>query len=99
MYSYIESEPGLWTVGELSADGSWDPESDHDSREAAADRVANLNGSPRTTTVDDLRRQVHDLQEQVKRLLSVVNTHTAEITDLQEDLKEHVNDIDRPHSL
>jgi len=45
MYVYIRSEPGLWTVGFYRPDGTWISESDHDSREAAAGRVAYLNGS------------------------------------------------------
>ena len=53
MYVYIHSETSpegfwLWTVGHYDPDGTWIPESDHDSSEAAADRVAYLNGlSPR----------------------------------------------------
>ncbi len=45
MYVYINSEPGLWTVGFYRPDGKWEPESDHDNKEAAAERVAWLNGS------------------------------------------------------
>ena len=45
MYVYINSEPGLWTVGFYRPDGRWEPESDHQSIEAAAQRVAWLNGS------------------------------------------------------
>ena len=44
MYVYIESEPGLWTVGFYSPDGEWHPESDHEVREDAAKRVSWLNG-------------------------------------------------------
>lgn len=41
---YIQSEPGLWTVGFYSPDGRWQPDSDHDSRESAATRCHWLNG-------------------------------------------------------
>jgi hypothetical protein len=44
MYVYIETEPGLWTVGFYTPDGKWIPESDHSEREDAAKRVAYLNG-------------------------------------------------------
>ena len=44
MYVYIESEPGLWTVGFYKPDGTWEPESDHDTQEKAATRVHYLNG-------------------------------------------------------
>ncbi len=45
MYVYLRSEPGLWTVGFYSPDGKWNPESDYNSSEEAASRVAFLNGS------------------------------------------------------
>jgi len=44
MYVYIQSEPGLWTVGFYRPDGRWESESDHDTQEAAAERVHYLNG-------------------------------------------------------
>lgn len=44
MYVYIKSEPGLWTVGFYRPDGKWEAESDHESSEEAAKRVAWLNG-------------------------------------------------------
>ena len=43
-YVYIQSEPGLWTVGFYNPDGKWEPESDHPVREDAAARVHYLNG-------------------------------------------------------
>jgi hypothetical protein len=44
MYVYLESEPGLWTVGHYAPGGGWIAESDHVSRESAAARVHYLNG-------------------------------------------------------
>jgi len=44
---YLQSEPGLFTVGFYRPDGRWEPESDHDSREKAAERVHYLNGGAR----------------------------------------------------
>ncbi len=44
MYVYIKSEPNLWTVGFYDPQGEWHPDSDHDSREKAAERVHYLNG-------------------------------------------------------
>jgi hypothetical protein len=45
MWVYIQSEPGLYTVGFYSPDGEWHTDSDHGDREEAAARVAWLNGS------------------------------------------------------
>lgn len=42
-YVYKQTEPRLWTVGTYDG-GEWEPESDHDSPEAAAARVHYLNG-------------------------------------------------------
>ena len=44
MYVYIQSENNLWTVGFYSPDGKWNPESDHNTSEAATKRVKYLNG-------------------------------------------------------
>ena len=53
MYVYIISEKAghqgatedLFTVGFYRPDGKWEPESDHRTREEAAERTAWLNGS------------------------------------------------------
>lgn len=44
MYVYIRSEKNLWTVGFYSPNGEWNPESDYDTPEKAAERVHYLNG-------------------------------------------------------
>lgn len=44
-YVYIQSEPGLFTVGFYDPSGRWHAESDHGSRGDAAERVAYLNGT------------------------------------------------------
>jgi hypothetical protein len=48
MYVYIVSEHDwqhtLYTVGFYSPDGKWNPESDHDTKESASERVHYLNG-------------------------------------------------------
>ncbi len=45
MYVYVQSEPGLWTVGFYDPSGRWHADSDYDNRSDAAARVAWLNGS------------------------------------------------------
>lgn len=44
-YVYMRSEPNLWTVGFYRPDGRWESESDHETADAAADRVCRLNGT------------------------------------------------------
>jgi hypothetical protein len=44
MWVYWQSQPQLWTVGYYDPQGDRVPESDHDSSEAAANRVHWLNG-------------------------------------------------------
>ncbi|WP_444902205.1 hypothetical protein ACJJIG_04545 [Microbulbifer sp. SSSA007] len=44
MYVYQQTEPGLWTVGFYDPSGTWHTDSDHNSPELAANRVAFLNG-------------------------------------------------------
>jgi hypothetical protein len=43
MYTYIQSEPGLWTVGYYAGE-KWESESDHARKEWAANRAHFLNG-------------------------------------------------------
>jgi len=44
MYVYIRTESSLWTVGFYDPQGKFQPESDWDTKEAAAERVHFLNG-------------------------------------------------------
>lgn len=44
IWLYIKSESRLWTVGFYKPDGKFEPESDHDSSDKAAERVHYLNG-------------------------------------------------------
>lgn len=60
-YVYIRSEPELWTTGHYAPDGTWVPESDHESVRHAAERAAYLNGysnSPAYDLVAHMRRQI-----------------------------------------
>lgn len=43
-YVYIESEANLFTVGFYDLSGKWHPESDHEFKQDAANRVHYLNG-------------------------------------------------------
>lgn len=44
MYVYQKTESCLYTVGFYDPNGKWIPETDHATREEAAERVAFLNG-------------------------------------------------------
>lgn len=43
-YTYIRSEPRLWTVGYYDPAGKWQPESDHSTPAEAATRAMLMNG-------------------------------------------------------
>lgn len=68
MYVYIQSEPGLYTVGFYNPSGDWVPESDHPTPEAAADRVNYLNGAGAIRhELDSLRRRVEALESKRRK--------------------------------
>jgi hypothetical protein len=46
MYVYKQFEPDLWTVGFYDPTGKWIPESDHGTKEEAAERTHFMNGGP-----------------------------------------------------
>jgi len=46
---YINSEPGLWTVGFYDPAGRWHTDEDYPNKQMAADRVHYLNGGNVTT--------------------------------------------------
>ncbi len=48
MYVYKRTEASLYTVGFYTPGGQWIAESDHDTSEEAAARVAYLNGQKET---------------------------------------------------
>ena len=61
MWVYINSEPGLWTVGFYSPDGKWHTDADYGDRDKARERVAWLNGGspiPRSISPEDFDRLV-----------------------------------------
>jgi len=57
MYVYKRTEPGLWTVGYYHPNGEWEPESDYDNKEEAAERTNYLNGGHNCLFID---REVSD---------------------------------------
>ena len=57
MYYYKKSEPGLYTVGTNNEKGQWESESDHESRDEAAKRVAFLNGGSNDSDMEEWRKE------------------------------------------
>lgn len=69
MYVYIKSEPNLYTVGFYDPSGKWTPESDHETKDEAGDRVAYLNGSKvvdTTKIIEVLDMIIEDCETDVK---------------------------------
>ena len=63
MYVYLESEHSqLWTVGFYKPDGKWEPESDHNSADSAAKRVAYLNGAREQAPDDECDHRAYNDQ-------------------------------------
>ena len=67
MYVYINSEPGLWTVGFYHPDGKWESESDHEIAKEAAERVAWLNGATKPAKEPKPTRRFFDQSLQYKK--------------------------------
>lgn len=67
MYVYIQTEKhefgGLWTVGFYDPSGKFQPESDHNSTAAAAERVRYLNGGAMVNPTDDEGNEAFDYDE------------------------------------
>jgi hypothetical protein len=78
-YHYVQSEPGLWTVGTGTPGkgGNWEPESDHESREAAAERVRYLNGgygnSKDAAYITGLENRIRQLEELLKKVPPIMH--------------------------
>lgn len=65
----------LYTVGFYHPDGTWEPESDHDSREEAAQRVAYLNGSYVQTKLD---KAAPELLAALQEARKFIDSHSEE---------------------
>lgn len=82
MYVYKRTEPNLWTVGFYGPE--WEPDSDHDSPEQAAERVRWLNGDDAT-----LRRQVAELRQENMELQRILIGLFGTVVGLKEWEKGH----------
>jgi hypothetical protein len=98
MYSYISSQPALWTVGLHAADGSWVAESDHDSSDSAADRVAYLNGmDPERRSLAAEIRRLSDLAMSLEDHIVARAKEVADplIEDAEDRCRHRVAQLDR----
>lgn len=81
-YTYIQSEHnefgGLWTVGDYGG-GKWNPESDHDNKEEAADRVRYLNGGNTLTPVQQAAPELLEALELAYQLIKQRQENTDEL--------------------
>jgi len=70
-YFYIKSEPNLWTVGFEDSKGQWHTDSDHDTKESAANRTILLNGGKPPAPVS--KEIEHGRKMEDKAIESIVN--------------------------
>ena len=90
-YTYVQSEPNLWTVGRHSGPHGeqWEPESDHSSEQAAQRRLHDL-----TYGTDPLHERMERLERAVVLLARHVgatgwNRPLQDVLDaIQDDIKE-----------
>ncbi|QIS10744.1 hypothetical protein [Nocardia arthritidis] len=71
-YVYRHTEYSLWTVGYYTPNGEWEPESDHSSKDAAAQRVMALNGGNVAIDLAELIKERDDLRDERDELISQV---------------------------
>ncbi|MHA1942507.1 MAG: hypothetical protein ACW97P_12445 [Candidatus Hodarchaeales archaeon] len=62
MYVYQKTEKCLWTVGFYNPNDEWNPDSDHESPESAAKRVAYLNGGEE---IEALKERLDELEKSI----------------------------------
>lgn len=86
MYVYIQTEtnPDLFTTGFYRPDGTWEPDSDHPTREEAEHQVAILNGGTIT------KKHLPDLIKAYVR--EDGSEGTATYRDIVTDLLHHATD-------
>lgn len=86
MWYYKKSEPQLWTVGYDSASGDWTTDSDHDSRESAAQRVAFLNGGGQRSEIAELSQQLTNARSEIKALRGIIGGELLKLDSEIEDM-------------
>lgn len=81
MYVYIkEKKEPVFVVGFYDPEGQWQPESDHDTPEDAAKRVAWLNGSGNTAAPEPAAVEKEEEDEELKQIdWSKVNFHVVPV--------------------
>lgn len=86
-YTYIRTEPQLWTTGFYNPEGQWEPENDFPTPEEAAKRVSYLNGENTLDSFDtsDIISELEErpclLNTNLMRLVHLLNTHKQALPD------------------
>lgn len=99
-YVYMRTEPSLFTVGHYDPSGTWHPDNDYGSRDAAAARVHWLNGGNTTSPAgedeeyeDEFAHHDEDcLAAIIQAILNIGPPGTAAGTAAEADLAEYIVD-------
>lgn len=81
MWVYVRTEPNLLTVGFFSPDGELHTDSDHGSKEEAAERVHYLNGGSKV--VEKVIEKVIEKMEHMQDELDILQKHQANMLDAE----------------
>lgn len=82
MYTVKRTEDQLWTVGEVSSNGEFEPVSDHGNKQEAEDEATRLNGG---TPIRDYKK----LYDTVYALLDRID----ELEKRVDELQDHVGTV------
>lgn len=100
-YVYIRSEPNLFTVGFHTPDGTWEPESDYNSREDAASRVAELNGCPRFDSWTPTPEKINALPDPIRSYIHQLATNADPPSMVRENvlLKDTIKALEKKSTI
>lgn len=91
MWYYRQTEPGLWTVGHGEGN-NWETDSDHDSKGAARDRVAELNGMGCQQQLLDAQKAL-EVIKRFNRLRNDVDAYLFEVANFGLGVRETMPEL------
>lgn len=74
-YVYLRSEPNLFTVGFYAPNGTWNPDTDYNTKEEAALRVAFLNGCPVFNSWTPTAKNINALPYPIRNYIAGLETN------------------------